>query len=194
MTTNRTNRKESESRMMTNRTIRTHKSDSTYRDTYRDMDDDFVRSDSRHIQAPSPPKHAKPAAARMKRPAPRKQEPQYERTESPPRDFTVDLSMYENADKEEGAFEKVKLVPCSKCGRKFAADRVQRHMNSCDNLTKKRKILDPTKIRTTGTDMEQYNRNPAARAKTPPVSLLIFKSDCLWTFQCTPKIQKNIWI
>ncbi|XP_052058178.1 zinc finger C2HC domain-containing protein 1C-like isoform X2 [Mytilus californianus] len=164
-------RLEAESRMMTNRTNRTHKSDVSYRDTYRDnMDDDFVRSDSRHRVAPTPPKHPKPV--KVKRPSgnPKSTQPHYEREETPPKDFKVDISMYADAANVDGAYEssRVKLVPCSKCGRKFAADRVQRHMNSCDNLTKKRKILDPTKLRTAGTDMEKYVKNPKMRSKTPP--------------------------
>lgn len=167
-------RLEAESRMMTNRTNRTHKSDVSYRDTYRDnMDDDFVRSDSRHRVAPTPPKHPKPV--KVKRPSgnPKSTQPHYERESTPPKDFKVDISMYADAANVDGAYEssRVKLVPCSKCGRKFAADRVQRHMNSCDNLTKKRKILDPTKLRTAGTDMEKYVKNPKMRSKTPPVSI-----------------------
>jgi hypothetical protein len=164
-------RLDSDSRMTTNRTNRTYRSDIT-QNNRDNMEDDFVKAEETYRSAPSPPKHAKPV--RVKRPTgnPKHKQPSYEREESPPREFKVDLSLYADAAKVDGAYESsnVKLVPCSKCGRKFSSDRVQRHMNSCDNLTKKRKILDPTKLRTTGTDMEQYNRNPNSRAKTPPVS------------------------
>jgi hypothetical protein len=119
---------------------------------------------------PSPPPKPKPKVARVqKRQAPRNPAP-VERTPSP--QFTTnDISMYENAAMDSDAYAggKVKLVACSNCGRKFAADRLQKHRNACGNLTKKRKVMDPTKMRVAGTDMEKYS-DSRHRSKTPPVS------------------------
>lgn len=165
-------RLEADSRMMTNRTNKTTRSD-LYQTHQDNMDDDFVKAVETYRSAPSPPKNTKPV--RVKRPSGNPKDRQRTETpprpiQSPPREFKVDLSLYVDAAQDENAFasSRVKLVPCSKCGRKFAADRVERHMNSCDNLTKKRKILDPTKLRTAGTDMEKYVKNPKMRTKTPP--------------------------
>lgn len=79
--------------------------------------------------------------------------------------------MYEKASQDADAYadSKIKLATCNNCGRKFAADRLQRHKNACGNVTKKRKVMDPTKMRVAGTEMENYadSRN---RSKTPPVN------------------------
>ena len=49
------------------------------------------------------------------------------------------------------------LVPCFKCGRTFAADRVEKHQTICNN-TKQRKVFNSSKHRTEGTEAAAYNR------------------------------------
>lgn len=134
-----------------------HHKDSTYR-----------RYSPEEQYQPTPPPKPKPVRV-QKRPPP-KQSAQVKRTPSP--QFTTnDISMYENASKDDDAYAegKIKLIPCSNCGRKFAADRLQRHKNACGNLTKKRKVMDPTKMRVAGTEMEKYTES-RHRSRTPPVS------------------------
>ncbi|XP_062588688.1 zinc finger C2HC domain-containing protein 1C-like [Saccostrea cucullata] len=129
-------------------------------------DDRTYRRDSPAEQyQPTPPPKPKPARV-QKRPPP-KHSARVERTPSP--QFTTnDISMYENAamDSEAYAGGKIQMAKCSNCGRKFAADRLQRHRNACGNATKKRKVMDPTKMRVAGTEMEQYTGKN--RSKTPP--------------------------
>jgi hypothetical protein len=52
------------------------------------------------------------------------------------------------------------LVPCSVCGRKFAADRVEKHTAICEkSQKKKRKRFDTIKMRVAGTELASYNLN-----------------------------------
>ncbi|XP_076442824.1 uncharacterized protein LOC143281500 [Babylonia areolata] len=62
---------------------------------------------------------------------------------------------------------KVRLVPCKVCGRKFADDRVQKHQVACKKVQKKRKVMDPTKMRTEGTDMAKYVSKGAHKQEPP---------------------------
>lgn len=52
------------------------------------------------------------------------------------------------------------------CGRKFAAERLEKHRTACEKskAKKPRKVFDMTKMRTEGTDAAQYVRK---RPKTP---------------------------
>lgn len=47
------------------------------------------------------------------------------------------------------------LVPCQNCGRNFAADRIQKHIQACSSQ-KKRKVFDVTKMRVQGTDAASF--------------------------------------
>ena len=50
------------------------------------------------------------------------------------------------------------FVPCSVCGRKFAADRVEKHVAICEkSQKKKRKTFDTAKMRVAGTELAGYN-------------------------------------
>ncbi|VEN62264.1 unnamed protein product [Callosobruchus maculatus] len=68
------------------------------------------------------------------------------------------------------------LTECSYCGRRFAADRVQRHEEVCAKTgKKKRKAYDATKHRVQGTELEAYvirggggKKSAAASAKMVP--------------------------
>ncbi|WAR18287.1 ZC21C-like protein [Mya arenaria] len=105
---------------------------------------------------PTPPPQPRPANIRKSVPA--KRPPPKQNNPSP--DFIsggADVSLYEQAIQQEGAFESLgKLKACYNCGRKFAVDRLEKHEKACKNVTKKRKVLDSSKLRTRGTEMEQY--------------------------------------
>ena len=60
------------------------------------------------------------------------------------------------------------LKPCPKCGRKFAEDRLHKHVSVCQNVSKKRKVFDPMKMRVQGTEFEQYAKK-AVKAKRDKV-------------------------
>lgn len=132
--------------------------------------DDFIDNYTKN-QTPTPPPQPRPANTRKN--VPKKQAPPKARSPSPlPGGDHVDL--YEQAGALEGAYENVgHLKACFNCGRKFAEDRLQKHEKSCKNITKKRKVLDPSKLRTRGTEMEQYQHK---RQPTPPqVKHTVFK-------------------
>lgn len=131
------------------------------------IDSTYRRYSPEEQYQPTPPPKPKPARV-QKRQQPPKHPAPVERSPSP--QFTTnDISMYEKASQDADAYadSKIKLATCNNCGRKFAADRLQRHKNACGNVTKKRKVMDPTKMRVAGTEMENYadSRN---RSKTPP--------------------------
>ena len=50
------------------------------------------------------------------------------------------------------------LVPCPKCGRSFAVERIAKHESICTKTNHTRKVFDSTKMRTQGTEMSKYNR------------------------------------
>lgn len=137
---------------------------SNYGNSYYDRQSAVSPDSQYHYEkkhTPSPPK-SKPTNTR--KPPPKKQ-PAKARTPSPlpSGDHTA---LYENADNMDGAYENVgRLKSCFNCGRKFAEDRLQKHEKSCKNITKKRKVMDPTKVRIRGTDLEQYQGH---RQRTPP--------------------------
>ncbi|XP_028405054.1 uncharacterized protein LOC114527562 [Dendronephthya gigantea] len=56
------------------------------------------------------------------------------------------------------------LVPCFKCGRTFAADRVEKHQAICNNA-KQRKVFNSSKHRTEGTEAASFNRPGRASSK-----------------------------
>lgn len=60
------------------------------------------------------------------------------------------------------------LPECPNCGRRFAADRIEKHISICKKVaTKTRKTFDPVKMRTEGTEQAAYLRKgkPAAKAE-----------------------------
>ena len=79
------------------------------------------------------------------------------------------LAMAQNAD--DAAPQKLNLIPCNICGRKFAADRLDKHRNACEKASqKKRKVFDATKMRTDGTEAEQFVKHRAPSPKVQKVS------------------------
>lgn len=133
-------------------------------DAYSDsgyMNDDYEKT-------PTPPPQPRPANKRRSVPQKRVQPKRH--TPSPPMPKGDHMSLYENAINEDGAFENVgRLKACFNCGRKFAEDRLDKHEQFCRNATKKRKVMDPSKLRTKGTEMEQY-QSSKKRPSSPPVS------------------------
>ncbi|XP_041352758.1 zinc finger C2HC domain-containing protein 1C-like isoform X2 [Gigantopelta aegis] len=96
--------------------------------------------------------------------------PPEERTPTPDEQYTssgAGLDLYLQAADEEGAQGGAgSLVPCKLCGRRFAADRVAKHQSACRNISKKRKVFDPVKMRTAGTEMSKYVHN-SDKQQTP---------------------------
>lgn len=112
---------------------------------------------------PTPPPHPIPANTRKIVPSRQPPPPQRSPSPLPGGDH---MALYEQAGALDGAYENVgRLKSCYNCGRTFAEDRLQKHEQSCKNITKKRKVLDTSKLRTRGTEMEQYQGH---RQPTPP--------------------------
>jgi hypothetical protein len=72
---------------------------------------------------------------------------------------------------EEAPTEDIHLVPCSTCGRKFAEERLAKHSKACVAKKKSRKPLDPSKMRTAGTDMAKYQHKTTREEVCGPLSL-----------------------
>ncbi|KAI9333206.1 hypothetical protein DFJ73DRAFT_854701 [Zopfochytrium polystomum] len=64
-------------------------------------------------------------------------------------------SFDEDSIQEAVAGDEEDRDPCEYCGRKFAVDRLEKHMAACSKL-KKRKVFDTAKARVKGTELEQY--------------------------------------
>ncbi|XP_069118099.1 zinc finger C2HC domain-containing protein 1C-like [Argopecten irradians] len=126
---------------------------------------------------PTPPPQPKPSRKPINRRPPPQQNPLAMSSESAYDSKPIasargggNVSLFEQAARMEGAFdtEHIKQVKCSNCGRKFNADRIDKHRQFCGNLTKKRKVLDGTKMRVQGTDMEKYiGKNGTPKKSTP---------------------------
>lgn len=68
----------------------------------------------------------------------------------------------------------VDLRPCAMCGRKFAAERLAKHQNVCRSANKaasKRKVFDPVKMRTEGTEMSKYVAEAARKPEPKKVRM-----------------------
>lgn len=111
-------------------------------------------------RTPAPPAGPKPATKR--RPPPQHH---VKATPPPARDSPSPaiqggnhVAFYEEAIQgdSEAFGDTGRLKACYNCGRKFAEDRLEKHEKACKNATKKRKVMDPRKLRTAGTDMEQF--------------------------------------
>ena len=61
--------------------------------------------------------------------------------------------------------ESLVLLPCSICSRKFASERIDKHMTICAKATnKKRKVFNMSKARKKGTDLEKFTSVKAGYA------------------------------
>ena len=88
---------------------------------------------------------------------------------------------YEAAAAEAGpdaAGEQLELVPCALCGRRFAAERIERHQITCEKVQKKaakRKTFDASKMRTGGTEMAQYvnTKKPEPKVRASAASCTV---------------------
>ncbi|XP_053544980.1 zinc finger C2HC domain-containing protein 1C [Bombina bombina] len=67
----------------------------------------------------------------------------------------------------------VKLVPCGICGRRFAQQRLEKHMEACRKLqNSKRKVFDSSLARAKGTDLEQFLQT---KGRAPPPATQVQK-------------------
>ena len=92
-------------------------------------------------------------------------------------------NFYAAKAQEAGSAAKLNLVPCDSCGRKFNADRLDKHRAVCKQASKKqRKVFDPVKMRTAGTEMAQYQRQARRSSPKPKVRLFIAQTSilCQW--------------
>ena len=127
-----------------------------------------------HTAGSNPPRST-PKNHRVEKPATKPKETQPKPKRAPPTQTSYKpgsehTAIYDQAIYAEDAFqdENVNLVDCFNCGRKFAEDRIEKHEKFCKNLTKKRKVMDPTKTRTQGTELEKY-QDPRNRKSSPKV-------------------------
>lgn len=123
----------------------------------------------RKARQPSPPPREPSPPPRVPTPPPqkRKQLPQKKGAESPkhrnktPQDKKKDQLAYDIP--VDATYEPLtNLLPCRVCGRKFAEERVEKHEKACKKVEKaqsKRKVFDPVKMRTQGTEAAQYVNN-----------------------------------
>lgn len=110
---------------------------------------------------PTPPPQPKPVKVVRKQPK-RDSPPILDYNNSHPNQkLNADTSMYDQAAHDPDAYPdtQIHLAPCPNCGRKFDSERLRKHRNACGNLTKKRKVMDPTKMRVQGTDFEKYQNS-----------------------------------
>lgn len=132
-----------------------------YNSAEEDMDDD---RQTRRSNPPPAPKQRSSRKASQPKPAP--PPPKTQTSYNPGGEHTA---IYDQAINDTDAYqnENVNLVNCYNCGRRFAEDRLEKHEKFCKNLTKKRKVMDPTKTRTRGTELEQYqsHRKPSPKPK-----------------------------
>lgn len=110
-------------------------------------------------------------AQQRRQPPPRRRPPSPEEEESIPVPGPGNEIYLQAGDDEKGT--KIRLVPCKLCGRKFADDRIQKHQDACKNAQKKRKVFDPSKMRTEGTEMAKYV-SKGTHKKDPPVSCVVY--------------------
>ncbi len=61
----------------------------------------------------------------------------------------------------------VDLEECTKCSRRFAVDRIDKHVSAC-TVNKKRKVFDSTKMRVEGTDIAQFVGKKRGPSKPEP--------------------------
>uniref|UniRef100_A0A8C8BYG3 C2HC/C3H-type domain-containing protein n=1 Tax=Oncorhynchus tshawytscha TaxID=74940 RepID=A0A8C8BYG3_ONCTS len=76
----------------------------------------------------------------------------------------VELSPVESADNA-----CLQLIPCRICHRKFAAERLEKHLQVCERMQRSsRKVFDSSKYRAKGTDLEEFMKTNS-RTKSPEV-------------------------
>lgn len=59
----------------------------------------------------------------------------------------------------------MKLIECKSCNRKFRAERIELHQNTCRKLQKSRPVFDEAKMRIKGTDLETFTKAPSKPIK-----------------------------
>ncbi|KAJ8308556.1 hypothetical protein KUTeg_013430 [Tegillarca granosa] len=110
---------------------------------------------------PTPPPQPKPVKVVRKQPQ-RQSPPILDYNNSHPNQkLNTDTSVYDQAALDPDAYpdSRINLAPCPNCGRKFDSERLRKHRAACGNVTKKRKVMDPSKMRVQGTDFEKYQNS-----------------------------------
>ncbi|XP_033735861.1 LOW QUALITY PROTEIN: zinc finger C2HC domain-containing protein 1C-like [Pecten maximus] len=168
---------EEEAKRKSEQQRKTNKSRSRYDNQYQDNGSEGYASNMSSFRAePTPPPQPKPARKAIIRRPPPQQNPLAMSSDSAHDNKPINsarggnLSIFEQAARMEGAFDTdhVKQVKCSNCGRKFNADRIGKHREFCGNITKKRKVLDGTKMRVQGTELEKYvGKNGSPKRSAP---------------------------
>ncbi|XP_064603125.1 trichohyalin-like isoform X2 [Liolophura sinensis] len=72
------------------------------------------------------------------------------------------------ANDSEAYGEHVEMSSCRICGRCFAKDRLSKHQKACKSVSKPRKVFDPVKMRTEGTEQAKYVNSKKYQRKSPP--------------------------
>ncbi|XP_077999613.1 uncharacterized protein LOC144452393 [Glandiceps talaboti] len=118
--------------------------------------DDYSLDSYRPSPEPEPIRYTKPKPKKtVKRPPPPPKEPD-ENIE--PYFKNEKDNFYATVEDDEAGIQ-LNLKSCPSCGRKFAADRLSKHTKVCkQTINKKRKVFDPVKNRTAGTELEKYIR------------------------------------
>ena len=142
---------------------------STQRSSYRGGNAGSEQTTPRYNPRPPPDPTPRKPAQQRRQPPPQRRPPTPEEEDPIPVPGPGNEIYLQAADDEKGV--KLKLVPCKLCGRKFADDRIQKHQAACKNAQKKRKVFDPTQMRTGGTDMAKYI-SKGVHKKDPPVGCL----------------------
>ncbi len=115
----------------------------------------------------------------------------------PEEEEPIDNSQYANFYTEAAMQDpdaenvQISMAQCSICGRKFAADRLQKHMKVCKTASqKKRKVFDPVKMRTEGMEHEKYAKD--SQRKPEPKVKFKFDNHKLRKTQATDKTCKAL--
>ena len=183
---------EEKSRKMAEEKQRLRKTSQNSKYEYEDTEDEEENMNNHGYRQALPQKRKSSLPSQHKPSAPPKPKPTNSRKYHPPKSRTPPrqdspkiqgdhTALYRDADQQDGAFENIgKLVSCYNCGRKFAEERIKKHEKFCKNLTKKRKVLDPTKLRTQGTEMAQYvgTKQPNPKASMAYCYQVIWKLIC----------------
>eukprot|EP00993_Chasmostoma_nieuportense_P005347 NODE_5976_length_587_cov_10.182609_g5811_i0.p1 GENE.NODE_5976_length_587_cov_10.182609_g5811_i0~~NODE_5976_length_587_cov_10.182609_g5811_i0.p1 ORF type:complete len:181 (-),score=31.46 NODE_5976_length_587_cov_10.182609_g5811_i0:45-530(-) len=78
-----------------------------------------------------------------------------------------------STDQPEAEYVLVDRTECTKCGRSFATDRIEKHVQACTAGNRKRKKFNSTQHRVQGTEAAQYQPPRGKRTPNPtakPVS------------------------
>ena len=111
--------------------------------------------------------------SQKRKPQPPANPPPQMRTSSPPLPLKAEASFYEQAVMDLEPNPELDLRGCPNCGRRFAADRIAKHVSACKKVAKaakKRKVFDMTKQRNEGSEALQFVKRGEHLKDKAPVS------------------------